>query len=39
MSGGTVFFSYASVDRQRVTGLVKTLDEQGMDVWWDRDIP
>ena len=39
MSGGTVFFSYASVDRQRVAGLVKTLEEQGLDVWWDRDIP
>jgi hypothetical protein len=39
MSGGKVFFSYATVDRSRVEVLVKTLEAQGFDVWWDRDIP
>ena len=39
MSGGKVFFSYASSDRARIEALVKTLMDQGLDVWWDRDIP
>jgi hypothetical protein len=39
MSGPNVFLSYANVDRPRVEGLVRMLESQGLDVWWDRDIP
>jgi hypothetical protein len=39
MSDGKVFLSYASADRARVEALVRTLEGQGLDVWWDRDIP
>ncbi len=39
MSGEKIFMSYASVDRPRIELLVKTLEGQGLDVWWDRDIP
>jgi hypothetical protein len=39
MSGAKVFFSYANVDRPRVEVLVRMLESQGLDVWWDRDIP
>ncbi len=34
-----VFLSYASVDRARVEDLVKALESEGLDVWWDRNIP
>jgi hypothetical protein len=33
-----VFLSYAAVDRPRVEPLVRGLESQGLDVWWDRDI-
>jgi len=39
MPGTAVFLSYASVDRSRVEVLVKALESEGLDVWWDRDIP
>lgn len=39
MSNPAIFLSYASVDRARVEVLVKTLESEGLDVWWDRDIP
>jgi len=35
----TVFLSYASADRERVRHLVGTLEAEGIDVWWDREIP
>jgi len=34
----TVFLSYAAADRARVEPLVKALEADGFDVWWDRDI-
>ena len=39
MSGESIFISYANADRPRVEVLIKTLENQGLDVWWDRDIP
>jgi hypothetical protein len=39
MSATAIFLSYASVDRARVEVLVKALEGEGLDVWWDRDIP
>lgn len=39
MPSGEVFFSYASADRARIEPLVRALEAQGLDVWWDRDIP
>jgi hypothetical protein len=39
MSGESIFLSYANEDRSRVELLIKTLEGQGLDVWWDRDIP
>jgi formylglycine-generating enzyme required for sulfatase activity len=32
-----IFLSYAREDRQRVLPLVRTLEERGWSVWWDRD--
>jgi hypothetical protein len=34
-----VFISYASEDRDRVRALAEALERQGLDVWWDREIP
>ena len=39
MPGANIFLSYANVDRPRVEVLVKALEGQGLDLWWDRDIP
>ena len=39
MSATAIFLSYASVDRARVEVLVKALEGEGLNVWWDRDIP
>ena len=39
MSSTAIFLSYASVDRARVEALVQALQSEGLDVWWDRDIP
>jgi hypothetical protein len=39
MAAANIFLSYANVDRPRVEVLVKTLESQGLDLWWDRDIP
>ncbi len=39
MSGEKIFISYAGVDRPRIELLIKTLEGQGLDAWWDRDIP
>jgi hypothetical protein len=33
-----IFVSYAGADRVRVEPLVKAIEAQGLDVWWDRDI-
>lgn len=33
-----IFLSYASEDRERVRPLVKTLEELGLSIWWDRSI-
>ena len=35
---GTVFLSYKSEDRQIVAHLVRALEENNFDVWWDQDI-
>ena len=37
-SGLQIFFSYASVDRERVAPIVHALTEAGHTVWWDRHI-
>ena len=34
-----VFISYASQDKPRVQRLVEVLQQQGLNVWWDRNIP
>jgi hypothetical protein len=34
-----VFLSYANADRVRVEPLVTALEREGLDVWWDREIP
>lgn len=34
-----VFVSYRSDDRQKVGVLVEALRAEGLDVWWDQDIP
>jgi hypothetical protein len=39
MPGANIFLSYANADRPRVEALVKALEGQGLDLWWDRDIP
>jgi len=39
MPGANIFLSYAKVDRPCVEVLVKALEGQGLDLWWDRDIP
>ncbi len=33
-----IFVSYASEDRERVRGLVKSLELDGWSVWWDRSL-
>jgi hypothetical protein len=33
-----VFVSYSSADRERVEPLVRLIEEEGFDLWWDRDI-
>ena len=33
-----VFVSYSQEDRERVAPLVRTLEQQGWSVWWDRNI-
>jgi hypothetical protein len=35
----SVFLSYANADRARVEPLVTALEGEGLDVWWDREIP
>ena len=39
MPSANIFLSYANADRPRVEALVKALEGQGLDLWWDRDIP
>lgn len=34
-----VFVSYQSADREKVRPLVEALRAEGLDVWWDQDIP
>jgi hypothetical protein len=36
---GPVFVSYTHEDAGRVKLLVKSLQEEGFEVWWDREIP
>jgi len=38
VASSEVFLSYASADRERVATLVHTLEAEGIQVWWDRDI-
>ena len=33
-----VFISYASPDRERARLLADALEQQGVSVWWDREI-
>ena len=33
-----VFISYASPDRERARLLADGLEQQGLSVWWDREI-
>jgi serine/threonine-protein kinase len=33
-----VFISYKAEDRKRLTPLVKALEDEGFDVWWDQHI-
>jgi tetratricopeptide (TPR) repeat protein len=33
-----IFVSYSREDRARVESLVRSLEEQGFSIWWDRDI-
>jgi hypothetical protein len=33
-----VFISYARTDREKARQLAKLLEEQGLSVWWDREI-
>ena len=33
-----IFMSYSSEDRERVQALVRVIEAQGFDVFWDRDI-
>jgi hypothetical protein len=34
-----VFISYCSEDREQVRTLVSALRAEGLDAWWDQDIP
>lgn len=34
-----VFLSYSSRDANRIERIVKALEENGVSVWWDRNIP
>ena len=34
-----VFISYSRSDKPRIKGLVKTLEAEGIDVWWDVETP
>lgn len=34
-----VFISYGRQDRERVRPMAEALQESGLDVWWDPDIP
>jgi len=35
---GDIFVSYAREDRAKAKDLAEALQEQGWNVWWDRDI-
>jgi hypothetical protein len=34
-----IFFSYSSVDRERIRPFHTVLTEDGLDVFWDQDVP
>jgi len=34
-----IFFSYKSEDREKIERVVRELQTDGFDVWWDREIP
>ena len=38
-SDKNVFVSYSSKDRERIRPLVAALENEGIEVWWDREIP
>ncbi|MEZ5920681.1 MAG: TIR domain-containing protein [Parvularculaceae bacterium] len=33
-----IFISYSRVDRLRIETLARALEDQGFDVWWDRNL-
>lgn len=33
-----IFISYARADRDRIESLARSLEAEGFDVWWDRNI-
>jgi hypothetical protein len=34
-----IFFSYSSLDRDRVRPIYQALSEQGFDIFWDQSVP
>ena len=34
-----IFFSYSSLDRERVRPIYQALSEQGFDIFWDQSVP
>ncbi len=34
-----IFFSYSSLDRERVRPIYQALNEQGFDIFWDQSVP
>ena len=33
-----ILVSYKHEDKERVTALIHVLQQQGLEVWWDRDL-
>ena len=33
-----ILLSYTHPDRERIRPLIELLEEEGWDVWWDRDM-
>ena len=34
-----VFLSYASEDKERVRPIVEAIEQEGVTVWWDENLP